>query len=97
MRIATFQRVPLFDDAATVVARIFADLSCADMRGVGLAVFPECHLLGHSYDPATIAARAIDVEEERWQAVFAQLAPIAATVILEVSNVMRSVSRTAPW
>jgi predicted amidohydrolase len=82
VRIAAFQRVQVFDDAEAVVARIVADLSCADMGGVDLAVFPECHLLGHSYDPATIEARAIDVDDERSRAVFAQLAPVTATVIL---------------
>ncbi len=82
MRIAAFQRVPVFDDAASVVARVVADLSRANMRGVDLAVFPECHLLGHGYDPSTIAARAIDLEDERWRAMLAVLAPVAATVIL---------------
>jgi predicted amidohydrolase len=82
VRIAAFQRVQVFDDAEAVVARVLADLSCADMGGVDLAVFPECHLLGHSYDPATIEARAIDVEDERSRAVFALLAPVTATVIL---------------
>lgn len=81
MRIAAFQRMPVFDDAATVVARIVGDLSQAQSR-VDLAVFPECHLLGHSYHPATIAARAIDVAEDRWHAILAPLAPIATTVIL---------------
>lgn len=81
MRIAAFQRLRVEDDAAAVVARIVDDLTRADTR-MDLAVFPECHLLGHSYDPATIAARAIDVEDDRWRAILAPLAPVATTVIL---------------
>ncbi len=81
MRIAAFQRLRVEDDAAAVVARIVDDLTRADMR-MDLAVFPECHLLGHSYDPATIAARAIDVEDDRWRAILAPLAPVATTLIL---------------
>ena len=81
MRIAAFQRLRVEDDAAAVVARVVDDLTRADMR-IDLAVFPECHLLGHSYDPATIAARAIDVEDDRWRAILAALAPVATTVIL---------------
>ncbi|PTQ64225.1 putative amidohydrolase [Sphingomonas sp. PP-CE-3G-477] len=81
MRIAAFQRLRVEDDAAAVVARVVDDLTRADMR-MDLAVFPECHLLGHSYDPTTIAARAIDVEDDRWRAILAALAPVATTVIL---------------
>ncbi len=80
-RIAAFQRLRVEDDAAAVIARIVDDLTRADMS-MDLAVFPECHLLGHSYDPATIAARAIDVEDDRWRAILAPLAPVATTVIL---------------
>ncbi len=80
-RIAAFQRLRVEDDAAAVIAQIVDDLTRADMS-MDLAVFPECHLLGHSYDPATIAARAIDVEDDRWRAILAPLAPVATTVIL---------------
>lgn len=81
MRVAAFQRLQVLDDAPAVIARIVDDLSDASLHA-DLAIFPECHLLGHSYDPTTIDARAIDVEDSRWRAVLAPLAPIATTIVL---------------
>lgn len=82
MRIAAFQRFPIFDDVAAVGDRLFHDLCWADERGVELALFPECHLLGHSYDEAVIERRAIRIDGEIWKGLLARLEPISAAAII---------------
>jgi predicted amidohydrolase len=82
MRIAAFQRRPIFDDAATSAEALFRDLCWAEMQGVELALFPECHLLGHSYRETVIAARAQPIEGELWRTVLARIAPIATSAIV---------------
>lgn len=72
MRIAAFQRAPIFDDIAGATRRILQDLEWCAAQGVDLAVFPECFLQGYTTDPLTIARRAIAADG-------AQLKAFAAT------------------
>lgn len=58
MRIAAVQCSPIDDDAARAGAAIVDHLRWARRAGIDLLLFPEAFLLGHSYDPATIHARA---------------------------------------
>lgn len=58
MRIAAVQCRPVFDDAELAIATIVERLCWAEAEGVDLLLFPEAWLLGHSYDTATIYARA---------------------------------------
>ncbi|OAN57050.1 carbon-nitrogen hydrolase family protein [Sphingomonas sp. TDK1] len=60
MRIAAVQCPPLFDDAERAIATIVDRLRWAAAEGVGLVLFPEAWLLGHSYDAAVIRARALE-------------------------------------
>lgn len=82
MRIAAFQRFPIVDDGARASDVMVRDLLWAEARGVELALFPECYLLGHSYDRPTIETRAISTEGELWQSLLARLASITATAII---------------
>lgn len=59
MRIAAFQRFPIFDDIGRAAEVIVRDLAWADDNGVDLALFPECFLQGHSYDGAVVERRAV--------------------------------------
>lgn len=58
MRIAVVQCNPLFDAAVEASDVIARQLAAADAASIDLVVFPEAFLLGHSYDRATILARA---------------------------------------
>lgn len=63
MRVAAFQRFPIFDAVHDASDALLRDLLWADERGIDLAVFPECFLQGHSYDQSTVAARAISLHQ----------------------------------
>ncbi len=82
MRIAAFQRFPIFDDGAAVIDRLLSDLSWADQQGVQLALFPECHLLGHSYEDAVVKRRAIRTGGAIWQELLTRLEPISTAAII---------------
>ena len=58
MRVAAFQRLPIFDHPARVGESLLRDLTWADQQGVGLAVFPESYLQGHSYGRLVTESRA---------------------------------------
>jgi predicted amidohydrolase len=58
MRVAAFQRFPIFDDPVRIGETVLRDLTWADQQGVDLAVFPESYLQGHSYDRTLIERRA---------------------------------------
>jgi predicted amidohydrolase len=82
MRIAAFQRFPIYDDEAAIADALYRDLCWADSQGIHLALFPECHVLGHSYDASVIAARARRTDGEFWRGLLARLTSISATAIL---------------
>lgn len=67
MRIAGFQRLAGYDDAATVVDRVLGDVGWADRQGIDLAVFPEAFLHGHSYERPLIERRAIALGDDTMQ------------------------------
>ena len=58
MRIATFQCPAIADDAAGACKAIIQYLRWAEQEAIDLVLLPEAFLLGHSYDPETISARA---------------------------------------
>jgi predicted amidohydrolase len=82
MRVASFQRFPIFDDPALAAKSITHDLRWADERGVDLAIFPECYLQGHAYDRSTIERRAVALGDPPVQDLLRQLAPVKATAII---------------
>ncbi len=63
MRIASFQRFPVFDDAKAAADVLLRDLLWASGEAVDLAIFPEGYLQGHSYDRAIIDRRALAVDD----------------------------------
>ena len=82
MRIAAFQRFPIFDDITRVCDVLEHDLRWAEARGVELALFPECFLFGHSYDHTVIETRSVFLDGEVLRAVTAQLIGVGPTVII---------------
>jgi predicted amidohydrolase len=82
MRLASFQRFPIFDAPASAGSALLRDLRWADERGVDLALFPECSLQGHAYDRATIERRAVPLDDPALQDLLNQLAGVHATTIL---------------
>ncbi len=58
MRIAAVQSSPILDDARRVCDVIVEHLRRAEEQGIDMLLFPEAFLLGHSYEPETIQARA---------------------------------------
>jgi predicted amidohydrolase len=82
MRVAAFQQRPIFDDPDAAADRLVRDLLWADDQGVELALFPECSLLGHSYEQVVIEKRAIRADDEIWQTLLTRLQPISTAAIL---------------
>jgi predicted amidohydrolase len=82
MRVAAFQRFSIFDDPVKVGEQVLRDLTWADEQGVGLAVFPESYLQGHSYDRASIERRAVPLDSSTIERLLHNLSAIRATAIL---------------
>jgi predicted amidohydrolase len=82
MRVAAFQRFPIFDDPAKVGETVLRDLTWADEQGVDLAVFPESYLQGHSYDGALIERRAMSLDDPAIARLLDSFSAIRATAIL---------------
>lgn len=74
MRIAAIQCSAIADDAASTCETIARRLRWATDEAIDLVVFPEAYLLGHSYDPEIIRARA----SEASGIVLAELCRLAA-------------------
>jgi predicted amidohydrolase len=72
----------MFDDAAAAVEALFRDLRWAEAQGVELALFPECYLLGHSYQEPVIAARATSTNGKLWRTLLARLKPVATAAVV---------------
>jgi predicted amidohydrolase len=81
MRVAAFQRSPT-TNAASAAEALFDDLAWADAHDVDLAIFPECHLVGHAYDRPTIKARAVRLDGELIQGLLSRLRGVQATAVL---------------
>ena len=82
MRIAAFQRFPIFDDPARVGESVLRDLTWADLQGVDLALFPESYLQGHSYNRPLIERRAASLDSPAMRELLEGLSGIRATAIL---------------
>ncbi len=84
LRIATFQRRPLFDDVAGTVERLKTDLGWCDDNEVSLAIFPECYLQGYASDLHAIARRGLTLGGELVAGILDTLASYRTTFILGV-------------
>src|SRR5882762_9524395 len=82
MRIASFQRFPIFDDAERAASNLLCDLRWAGDRNVDLALFPECYLQGHSYERSIIERRALAIEGEIFQRCLRHLRPAETAAII---------------
>jgi predicted amidohydrolase len=83
MRVAAFQRAPTTDSARAVGA-LLDDLAWADAHAVDLALFPECHLVGHAYDRPTIAARASRLDGDFIAALLGRVGRVRATAVVSL-------------
>jgi predicted amidohydrolase len=81
MRVAAFQRAPTVDRARTADA-LLDDLAWADAHGVDLAVFPECHLVGHAYDRPTIETRAVSLDGDFARTLLHRARDVRATAVV---------------
>lgn len=82
MRIAAFQRRATFDDMDHVCDVLQRDLYWAASEGIQIALFQESFLLGHSYDPQVIAARADRLADGGLEMICSRLAWADPTVIV---------------
>ncbi|GGC64385.1 carbon-nitrogen hydrolase family protein [Undibacterium terreum] len=95
LRIASFQRRPLFDDVDGIVQRLQADLAWCDAQGVQLAVFPECYLQGYASDRETVMRRALELDGEALATILRRLAPFKTMLVLGLSELRRADSAAA--
>jgi predicted amidohydrolase len=84
LRVAAFQRQPIFDDVTKIVQRLSEDLTWCDDQGVQLAVFPECYLQGYAVDRPTIARRALTLNDAQFAAILLTLAPFRTAFVLGI-------------
>jgi predicted amidohydrolase len=86
LRIAAFQRQPLFDDVPGTLARLLADLAQGDAAGIDVAIFPEGFLQGYEgydCDRSLLERRAMPLAEDGpFGAVLEALAAIRTTIVL---------------
>ena len=82
MRIAAFQHHAIFDNMDHVCDVLERDLCWAASEGFQIALFPESFLLGHSYDPLVIAARADRLAAGGLEMICSRLAWVDTTVIV---------------
>lgn len=82
IRVAAFQRKPIFDDVAQTTHRLSADILWCETENIDLAIFPECFLQGYSTDPGVIARRALKVDENPFNDFVSELPPSDVDVIL---------------
>lgn len=82
MRIAAFQRFPIFDNAEAVADVILRDLLWADAHDVDLALFSESYLQGHSYRQHRVERRAMSLDSPAFLSILEKLAPAKATAII---------------
>lgn len=82
MRIAAFQRLALFDAVEQTAEVLARDLAWAEAQGIGLALFPECYLQGHSYNEAVARRRALSLDDPHLSALVARFAAGRTTAII---------------
>ena len=82
MRIAAFQRFPIFDDAEAAAEVILSDLLWADAHGVDLALFSESYLQGHSYRQHRVERRALSLDSPVFRSILEKLAPTRAPAVI---------------
>ncbi|MFZ6709574.1 carbon-nitrogen hydrolase family protein [Undibacterium sp. TC9W] len=82
LRIAAFQRHPIFDDLQATIAQLHTDLQWCQEQGVELALFPECWLQGYSSDAQTIAQRAISTNSLAFKRMLQALSAFDTDLIL---------------
>ncbi|MFZ6781367.1 carbon-nitrogen hydrolase family protein [Undibacterium sp. Ji83W] len=82
LRIAAFQRPPVFDDIQKAVAQLCTDLRWCQEQGVELAIFPECYLPGYASDAQTIAQRALAIDSPIFTHVLQELSAFDTDIIL---------------
>lgn len=82
MRVATFQRLAIFDAVDAAADVLLRDLEWADENGVDLAVFPEVYLQGHTYSPDLTKRRALSLDDPRLGALIARTAMTKATAVI---------------
>ncbi|MFZ6732027.1 carbon-nitrogen hydrolase family protein [Undibacterium sp. Ji42W] len=82
LRIAAFQRVPVFDDIQKTLEQLHTDLCWCQEQGVELALFPECYLLGYSSDAQTISRRALTIDSPVFKQALQQLSTFNTDLIL---------------
>lgn len=82
MRIAAFQRHAILDNMDHVCDVLERDFCWAASEGIHIALFPETFLLGHSYDPQVITARAERLANGGLEMLCSRLAWTDPTVIV---------------
>jgi predicted amidohydrolase len=82
LRVAAFQRRPLFDDVSGVLARLTEDLDWCRHQEVQLSLFPECYLQGYAPDRETIVARSLAVDDHEIREILSALERYPTTIIL---------------
>ncbi|MFZ6747062.1 carbon-nitrogen hydrolase family protein [Undibacterium sp. JH2W] len=82
LRIAAFQRHPIFDDLQKTIAQLCTDLRWCQGQGIDLAIFPESYLLGYASDAATIALRAFSTDSAPFTQMLQELSVFDTDLIL---------------
>jgi predicted amidohydrolase len=82
LRVAAFQRRPLFNDVPGTLERICTDLKWCERARVQLALFPECFLQGYATDRETIACRALALSEASFERMLIRLAHFPTELII---------------
>jgi predicted amidohydrolase len=82
LKLAAFQRRPLYDNVEGIVQRICADLTWCAEECLDLALFPECYLQGYAEDRPTISRRAFSLDGPEFAEFCDRIAHFPTTVVL---------------
>lgn len=82
LRVATFQRFPIFEDVESALQRLIVDLEWCARQETQLALFPECYLQGYATDRETIRRRALSLDSKEMQAILVRLKGFQTTIVL---------------
>lgn len=64
LRVAAFQRAPIFDNAPQILRVLRKDLTWCNENDIHLAIFPECYLQGYATDVGIVSRRAVEVQSD---------------------------------